>query len=154
LSPSDCGRDCAIGEIQRGVSQRGAAVLGHNGWTVSRLHQYPFPGWLVLAPDRHVTGFGQLGRQDAAEFADLLGRLDRTIRAELDPVKVYLLALGDRMPHWHLLLAPVSAAAAELGVVGAEVLQRYPEPPDPDRAEQVAARIAAIAFGVPPLAPP
>jgi diadenosine tetraphosphate (Ap4A) HIT family hydrolase len=103
----------------------------------------------VLAPDRHVTAFGQLDQQDAAEFADLLSRLDRAIRVELDPVKVYMLALGDRMPHWHLLLAPISAAAAGTGVMGAEVLQRYPEVPDPDRAEQVAARIAASTLGVP-----
>jgi diadenosine tetraphosphate (Ap4A) HIT family hydrolase len=114
------------------------------------LHQYAFPGWLVLAPDRHVTGFGQLGQQEAAEFADLLSRLDRTIRAELDPVKVYMLALGDRMPHWHLLVAPISAAVAGTGVAGAEVLKRYPELPDPDRAAQVAATIAAIILGGPP----
>lgn len=118
-------------------------MLTSVGWYLLTLHQYAFPGWLVLAPDRHVAGFGELDKPHRAQFADLLGQVDRAVRAELDPVKVYMLALGDRMPHWHVLVVPVSAAAARAGVTGGEVLYKYPEMPDLRRAARTAARIAA-----------
>jgi diadenosine tetraphosphate (Ap4A) HIT family hydrolase len=139
--------------IHRGASPQGAVVLAAGRWSLVRLHQYAFPGWLVLAPDRHVTEFGQLDQQYCAEFAGLLARLDRAVRAEVDPVKVYMLALGDRIPHWHMMVAPVSAAAAATGITGGEVLYRYPEPPDRYRAGRAGARIAGTIRDM-PAAPP
>jgi diadenosine tetraphosphate (Ap4A) HIT family hydrolase len=68
------------------------------------------PGYLVLAPARHVEHIGAL---DDAELGDLARIQARAVRAILSVPgvrKVYALSFGEALPHLHIHLFPRTQA--------------------------------------------
>jgi diadenosine tetraphosphate (Ap4A) HIT family hydrolase len=83
-------------------------VVHSDHWRVAHAFNSTLPGWLVLAPTRHVTSFTEL----TADAADELGALVRSLSAALETVtgcvKTYLMQFSEAegFSHLHLHLVP------------------------------------------------
>lgn len=68
------------------------------------------PGYLVLAPARHVEHIGALDDAELGDFARIQARAVRAILSVPDVRKVYALSFGEALPHLHIHLFPRSQA--------------------------------------------
>jgi diadenosine tetraphosphate (Ap4A) HIT family hydrolase len=66
----------------------------------------PLPGWLVVAPRRHVEALTELSPSERAELFALGGRLDQLLREVLGAQKVYLAIFAEVVAHTHLHVIP------------------------------------------------
>ena len=64
------------------------------------------PGYLVLAPVRHVEHAGELDDPDLSELARVQARAVRFILGIPGVRKVYALSFGEAVPHLHIHLFP------------------------------------------------
>lgn len=75
------------------------------------------PGWLVIAPARHVEQLDQLTEEELAELGPLAARVGRALRASTPCEKLYLNAFGEQVTHLHLhvIARPPGLPAQERG---------------------------------------
>jgi diadenosine tetraphosphate (Ap4A) HIT family hydrolase len=78
-----------------------------------RLDPSPVPGWLVVAPRRHVEQWDALHPRELRDLAPLVARVAAALRAETPTAKVYVSVFAEVLPHFHL---HVVARPPELGV--------------------------------------
>lgn len=71
------------------------------------------PGYLVLAPVRHVEHAGELDDPDLSELARVQARAVRFILGIPGVRKVYGLSFGEVVPHLHIHLFPRTDAMLE-----------------------------------------
>lgn len=70
-------------------------------WRVVHAFGTSHPGWLVLAPRRHVMEIADLSDAEAAGLGEWQRRLSRTLADELGVAKTYVASFGEQ-PGFHL----------------------------------------------------
>jgi diadenosine tetraphosphate (Ap4A) HIT family hydrolase len=103
----------------------------------------PIPGWLVLASERHVRAWYDLGPDEAAGVGALAQRVMAAQRAALGAEHVYAFAIGDMLHHFHLHLVPRFGDTPDR-LRGRGAFEGRPEDMRPE-AELVAAARAIVA---------
>jgi diadenosine tetraphosphate (Ap4A) HIT family hydrolase len=63
-------------------------------------------GTVILEARRHVLDFGEMTPAELAEFGSIAHRLVPAIKAATGVERVYLLAVMERAPHFHLWFVP------------------------------------------------
>lgn len=63
-------------------------------------------GYLMIEPQRHVSGWGELTDEEASALGRLVNTLARVLKASEDAEHVYSFVLGDAVPHLHIHLVP------------------------------------------------
>jgi diadenosine tetraphosphate (Ap4A) HIT family hydrolase len=83
----------------------------------ARLEPGPVPGWMVVAPRRHVEQIDDLSAAEQALFGPLLAEVAQALRAETPAAKVYVSAFGEVLPHFHVhvIARPPGLPAEEHG---------------------------------------
>jgi diadenosine tetraphosphate (Ap4A) HIT family hydrolase len=129
----------------------------------SKLEAPPVPGWIVLAPARHVEAPDALSAQEQRELGPLLARIAAALRAETPAEKVYVSLFAEVLPHvhWHvvarppglpedrrgarLFLEPPAEAPASQAVCR-RVLARLAESPGPRRSRWAPVLLSALVW--------
>lgn len=62
----------------------------------------PVPGWMVVAPVRHVEQWDELHARELAELGPLVARVAAALRAETATAKVYVNVFSEVLPHLHV----------------------------------------------------
>jgi diadenosine tetraphosphate (Ap4A) HIT family hydrolase len=77
----------------------------------------PVPGWLVVAPARHVEQIDALRADELASLGPLLAQVAAALRAETSCEKVYVSIFAEVLPHLHVhvIARPPGLPAAEIG---------------------------------------
>ena len=130
---------------------------------LSHMPGIDLPGYLLLAPARHVEDAGGLDREEQGEMALLQSRAVREILTLPEVRKVYVLSFGEAVPHLHYHLFPRTEAMGrdpELLAHGApdgpKIFERYRErlavPGLPYRVHALVLRLRTV-FGEKPLLP-
>ncbi len=81
---------------------------------------------------------------EARSFGAALRALTGALRTSIECEKVYSVAFGERIPHWHLLVMAIPESL-EASQRGANVLARRSDMTDLPAAESVA-DLAAVSF--------
>jgi diadenosine tetraphosphate (Ap4A) HIT family hydrolase len=108
--------DCNICRKQDGL-QTGSKLLDApipGGYIVKGEHflvehaplQSSSPGTVIVEARRHLLDFGDMTPTELAEFGSLVHRLVPAVKEATGVERVYLLALMERAPHFHLWLVP------------------------------------------------
>jgi diadenosine tetraphosphate (Ap4A) HIT family hydrolase len=63
-------------------------------------------GTVILEARRHLLDFGEMTPAELAEFGSIVHRLVPAVKAAAGVQRVYLLAVMERSPHFHLWLVP------------------------------------------------
>src|ERR1700677_2135335 len=63
-------------------------------------------GTVIVEARRHLLDFGEMTPTESAELGSILNRLVPAIKAATGVQRVYVLALMERAPHFHLWLVP------------------------------------------------
>ncbi|MEY2568119.1 MAG: hypothetical protein QOE35_2648 [Actinomycetota bacterium] len=95
-----CARETAADEPP------GGWVLRTERWSACVAEGYEAPGWLFLQTIRHTEGPMGMDSEEAGELGLDIAHLTSAIQAVTDAEKVYVLAYGERFPHFHLVLIP------------------------------------------------
>ncbi len=103
------------------------------------------PGWLVVAPERHVTQVDALTDEEAAALGPLLKRVGAALREATGGEKLYVAAFGELLPHFHvhLIARPDGFPREERGgrIFASE------KRADPAEIERVAERVRELLAG-------
>ncbi len=108
--------DCNICRKQDGL-KTGSKLLDvprPGGYIVEREHflaehaplQESSAGTVILEARRHLLDFGEMTPAELAEFGSIAHRLVPAIKAATGVQRVYLLAVMERAPHFHLWFVP------------------------------------------------
>jgi diadenosine tetraphosphate (Ap4A) HIT family hydrolase len=62
----------------------------------------PVPGWMIVAPARHVEQWDELDARELAELGPLVARVAVALRAETATAKVYVSVFAEVLPHLHV----------------------------------------------------
>ena len=93
--------ECAL--ARRGETPTGAPVLRRGPFVVhARPEPSPVPGWLVVAPVRHVEQVDELTPDELARLAPLVAEVAAALRAETACAKVYVSVFAEVLPHLHV----------------------------------------------------
>jgi diadenosine tetraphosphate (Ap4A) HIT family hydrolase len=63
-------------------------------------------GTVIVEARRHVLDWGEMTAAELAEFGSVVHRLVPAVKAATGVERVYLLAVMERAPHFHLWLVP------------------------------------------------
>jgi diadenosine tetraphosphate (Ap4A) HIT family hydrolase len=97
---ADC-PECRLTSPRAAV--RGAAVSTLGAFVLHpKLESPPVPGWLVLAPRRHVTQWDALDAGELRELGPLVARVMAALRSETPAAKVYVSVFAEVLPHFHV----------------------------------------------------
>ena len=102
-------------------------------------------GTVVLQTRRHLLDFGDMTPAEMAEFGSIVHRLVPAVKAATGVQRVYLLALMERSPHFHLWLIPKKDVGELWGV--AYMAQTPPLNATPGEAEAMSCAIRAAFDG-------
>ena len=108
--------DCNICRKQDGL-KTGSELLDvpiPGGYIVEREHflvehaplQESSAGTVIVESRRHLLDFGDMTPAELAEFGSIVHRLVPAVKAATGVQRVYLLAVMERAPHFHLWLVP------------------------------------------------
>ena len=125
--------DCNICRKQDGL-KTGSALLDvprPGGYIVEGEHflaehaplQESSAGTVILEARRHVLDWGDMTPAELAEFGSVAHRLVPAIKTATGVQRVYLLAVMERAPHFHLWLVPKQD---ETGLRGVAYLAQQP----------------------------
>ena len=109
-------------------------------WSACVAEGYAAPGWLFLQTRRHVEGPMGMNSEEAGELGLHLTHLTEAIRAVTGAEKVYVLAYGERFPHFHLVLLP-RLPFAPPDLMGPGLFTKVDELVDDVEAARVAAAV-------------
>jgi diadenosine tetraphosphate (Ap4A) HIT family hydrolase len=118
--------DCNICRKQDGI-KTGSALLDvprPGGYIVQGDHflvehaplQSSSAGTVIIETRRHLLDFGEMTPAEIAEFGSIVHRLVPAVKHATGVQRVYLLALMESAPHFHLWLVPKQDAGELRGV--------------------------------------
>jgi diadenosine tetraphosphate (Ap4A) HIT family hydrolase len=130
--------DCPLCGLETASEEPpGGWVYRDEHWSLGALPGLEVPGWLILQSRRHVETLWDVAKEGANTLGSLLARTSHEIHRALEPEHVYLLAVGETMAHWHMLIAATpEGLAPELR--GAHLLANAKNFLDADTAVRVA----------------
>jgi diadenosine tetraphosphate (Ap4A) HIT family hydrolase len=100
MAGPDC-LECAV--VRNGVTPQGGPVLRRGPFVVHmRPDPAPVPGWLLVAPARHVEQIDALDATEQRLLGPLLSEAAAALRAETGAAKVYVSVFAELMPHLHV----------------------------------------------------
>lgn len=67
-----------------------------------RLEAPPVPGWMVVAPLRHVEQWDALDAAELRELGPLVARVSAALRASTPTARVYVSVFAEVLPHLHV----------------------------------------------------
>jgi diadenosine tetraphosphate (Ap4A) HIT family hydrolase len=137
------GADCPMCAAPGGRDDEHALAVATLPWTHVGLHRRSLlPGYCVVAwRHGHVADPTELDEEAAAGyFRDVLA-VGRAIEAELHPVKLNLMTLGNWVPHLHTHVVPRYADDPAPGGPLAWDQMFTPEPDEPEALRRLAAAI-------------
>ena len=109
-------------------------------WSACVAEGYEAPGWLFLQTLRHVEGPMGMNSEEAGELGLNIAHLSGAIRAATGADKIYVLAYGERFPHFHVVLLPRMPFAPP-GLMGPGLFTKVDELVDEAEAARVAAAV-------------
>ena len=87
----------------KGASVRGAPTLTLGSFVLHpKLESPPVPGWLVVAPRRHVEQWDALDARELRDLGPLVAQVSAALRAETPTAKVYVAVFAEVLPHFHV----------------------------------------------------
>lgn len=93
--------ECAI--VKGGVLPRGKAALRLGRFVVHpRAEEAAVPGWMILAPARHVEQWDDLSAEELAEIGTLIKNVAAALRQETEAEKVYVNVFAEVLAHLHV----------------------------------------------------
>lgn len=100
--------DCLICERASGEREPVGGYIHRDAiWSVCVADGFEVPGWLfVELHARHAEGPWSLRPAEAATLGPMLTRVSQAIRGCTGAERVYWMAFGELMPHFHVLLTP------------------------------------------------
>lgn len=87
------------------VLPRGQAVVRRGRFVVhprARSDEGAVPGWMVIAPARHVEQWDGLTAREARELGELIRTVAAALRRETGAVKVYVSVFAEVLAHLHV----------------------------------------------------
>jgi diadenosine tetraphosphate (Ap4A) HIT family hydrolase len=133
--------DCQICARETAESEpAGGWVLRTDRWSACVAEGYEAPGWLFLQTLRHVDGPMGMNTDEAGELGINVAQLSGAIKAVTGAEKIYVLAYGERFPHFHLVLLPRQPFAPP-ELTGPGLFTKADELADPAEAARVAAAV-------------
>ncbi|MEY2477686.1 MAG: hypothetical protein QOG87_3001 [Actinomycetota bacterium] len=118
----------------------GGWVLRTDLWSACVAEGYAAPGWLFLQTRRHVEGPMAMNSEEAGELGLDVAHLSGAIKAVTGAEKIYVLAYGERFPHFHMVLLPrMPYAPPEL--TGPGLFTKVDELADGDEAARIATAV-------------
>jgi diadenosine tetraphosphate (Ap4A) HIT family hydrolase len=134
------GMDCP--ECRR-LSERDEIVVRRGPLAVhARPEAAPVPGWLVVAPVRHIEQIDQLDELEARALGPLLAETAAALRQASGGAKIYLAVFAELLPHLHVHVVARPPAWPE-NERGAALLLS-PTVVDPTIAARVSQRALAL----------
>ncbi len=122
--------DCRICEIndRLGSLPVRERVYVNDSWRVAHAWS-TLPGWLIVAPLRHVEALDELSDQETATLGPLLGLTTRALREILGCEKTYVVLFAEQptFSHLHIHVVP-RMADFTAGEVGPGVFQFLNQP--------------------------
>jgi diadenosine tetraphosphate (Ap4A) HIT family hydrolase len=98
---------CVICDRETAASEPpGGWVLRSDRWSACVAEGFEAPGWLFLQTLRHTEGPMTMDNEEAGELGLNVAHLSGAIQAVTGAEKVYVVAYGERFPHFHLCLFP------------------------------------------------
>jgi diadenosine tetraphosphate (Ap4A) HIT family hydrolase len=132
--------------VRAGTTPLGAPVLRRGPFVVhARPEPIPVPGWLFVAPVRHVEQIDQLDAGERAALGPLVSEVAAALRAETPCAKVYVTVFAEVLHHCHVHVVARPPDLPE-GERGPRLFasERRADPAEALRiAERVHARLAA-----------
>jgi diadenosine tetraphosphate (Ap4A) HIT family hydrolase len=116
------------------------------GWRVAHAFGTALPGWLVVAPTRHVTALHELAPEDASNLGGVLHRASRALCEVLGCEKAYIVffaeAAGFAHLHVHVIprmswFTPAQRGPGVFSMLGVSTSDEVPE----DERDQLALTI-------------
>ena len=143
--------DCNICRKQDGL-KTGSALLDTprpGGYLVEGEHflaehaplQSSSAGTVIVETKRHLLDFGEMTPAELAEFGSIVHRLVPAVKTATGVQRVYLLALMERAPHFHLWFVPKKEVGDLRGV--AYMVQQPPLTASQSEAEAISHAIRA-----------
>lgn len=117
----------------------GASIYRDRSWSVGIHPGLEIPGWMVIRARYHREGWHGLDPGELASIGPLIGRVSQAVQEVIEPDRVYQAVFGDKLAHFHTLVAPHHLRN---GPSGPLVLVDRP-PCDADEALRVAAAVGA-----------
>lgn len=94
--------DCALCRIAAGGAREDLGILRKGSFVIHRRPEgAPVPGWLVVAPARHVEQIDALRGEELSALGPLLAEAAAALRAETPCEKVYISVFAEVVPHLH-----------------------------------------------------
>lgn len=141
--------DCELCRLEASTEEPpGGWVLRTDLWSVCVAPGFEAPGWLFLQLRRHAEGPMGMDDAEAAELGPLVARVSAGIQAATGAERVYLLALGETFPHFHVLLLPRMPFAPD-EEKGVALFAKRAELCDPPAAAETAARVCTAVSAMP-----
>ena len=121
-------------------SPAGGWIHDDEHWRASVMPGLEIPGWIIVALRRHAVGATAMTPGEASSLGPVVADLTSAIQSATGAERVYLLAYGEELPHWHVLLAARGAHVPSEHRYAAFWDHRA-EYVDPARAEEAAGAI-------------
>lgn len=110
-------------------------------WGLGILLGYAVPGWLALFPRRHLVTADEMTDDEAQTFGGALRGLTAGLKTSCGSDKVYVVAFGERLPHWHMLVMAIPETLPA-SMRGANVLAHKDSLADESAAHLLAESVA------------
>jgi diadenosine tetraphosphate (Ap4A) HIT family hydrolase len=142
-----CSNNAQIGALPPRES-----IIVEGGWRAAHAFDSALPGWLVLAPTRHVVALHDLAAAEARAMGDLLVRLSAALREVVGCEKTYVMLFAEMQGfahlHYHVVPRMPTFEPTQLGpqvftFLGKDGNDRVP----PAEQDELATRIAAALAG-------
>jgi diadenosine tetraphosphate (Ap4A) HIT family hydrolase len=101
-------------------------VVVTDHWRATHAFNTSLPGWLVVAPRRHVLSLADLEPDEAATLGPLLAVLTRALQQTTGCLKTYVMLFAEAEGYEHLHF---------------HVVPRQPDQPETERGPQIFARL-------------
>jgi diadenosine tetraphosphate (Ap4A) HIT family hydrolase len=135
--------DCRLCALEVATEEPlGGWVYRDQHWSLGVLPGLEVPGWLVLQSRPHVETLWDVVKEGTDALGTLLARTSREIQRELGSEHVYLIAFGETMAHWHMLIAATPGGLVP-DLRGANLLANFQDFLDPDAAVRIAGVVRA-----------
>ena len=131
--------ECVI--VRGGVLPRGLPVVTRGIFVVHpRAEDAAVPGWMIIAPVRHVEQWDDLSPREQKELGELIGIVSGALRAATDAEKIYVNVFAEVVAHLHVhVIARTRDVPAEMR--GPRIFQTAGA--DPEAADTIARAVLA-----------